>query len=124
MDTIEGSDSSIQIASAVTSYARILLHDLKLKISSDKTNQIMYCDTDSIVTSKPLNPNLLGSDIGMLKNEINELLGKNNEDCYFEEGIFLAPKTYMIKYKTSENSYDYKISFKGIQWDHDEITYF
>ena len=124
MDHIESNDSCIQIASAVTSYARILLHDLKMQ-----TNDVIYCDTDSIVTTKPINIDYLGDEIGLLKNELSVLKKDNSYNIYndssyyFEEGIFLAPKVYIIKYKDLNQKVNYKISFKGIKWNYNEKMY-
>lgn len=124
MDCIESNDSCVQIASAVTSYARILLHELKIN-----TNDVIYCDTDSIVTTKPISINYLGDQIGLLKNEVAVLQKdtcyniSNDSSYYFEEGIFLTPKVYIIKYKDLNQKVDYKISFKGIKWDLNEKIY-
>ena len=87
------SQTAVQIASAITAYARIEIDKWKRKIGEDN---IWYSDTDSLVTNKKIETS---KKIGGLKLE--------NEVKY---GIFLAPKTYMIKTK-DEN---YKFIFKGV----------
>jgi hypothetical protein len=72
--------SNVAIASAVTAYARIVMIPLKLDPNT------LYTDTDSIFTSKPIDPSLLGDDLGKLKDELN---GKVIKEAYF-----LGPKKY------------------------------
>ena len=57
--------SNVAIASAVTSYARI--HMMQFKNNHD----IFYTDTDSIITSKPLDKSLIGNKIGLMKDELS-----------------------------------------------------
>ena len=78
-------DVSIAIASAVTSYARIHITKIKLDIVN-KGDKIYYSDTDSIVTNKPLNPDLEGKEIGLFKLEHN-----------IATGYFITSKTYYLK---------------------------
>lgn len=77
-------DVSIAIASAVTSYARIIITKTKLDIIN-KGGNIYYSDTDSIVTNTPLNPELVGKNIGLFK------LVHTIKKAYFITG-----KTYII----------------------------
>lgn len=73
---------SIAIASAVTAYARI--HMNRLKRLPGIT--VCYTDTDSLVTTTPLDPEYVGKDIGLMKLETE-----------IREGIFIAPKVYYIE---------------------------
>ena len=66
--------SNVSIASAITSYARIYM--MKFKINSD----VYYTDTDSIFTKTKINPNLIGKELGLMKEELNGLTIKK---CYF-----------------------------------------
>jgi DNA polymerase type B, organellar and viral len=50
--------SNVAIASAITSYARIIMHPYLL------LSNIIYSDTDSIFTIKPLDPKLINKSIG------------------------------------------------------------
>jgi DNA polymerase elongation subunit (family B) len=73
---------SVAIASAITAYARI--HINKLKHMKGLT--VIYTDTDSIVTTTPIDSKYIGSEIGQLKLET---------EIY--EGLFAAPKVYYIE---------------------------
>jgi hypothetical protein len=78
---------SVAISAAVTAYARIFMAQTQLDILK-KGNNIFYTDTDSIVTDKPLNPELVDPKIlGKFKLEYNGLL---------KEGYFLANKFYCL----------------------------
>lgn len=66
--------SNVAIAAAVTSYARI--HMIPFKIDPNT----LYTDTDSYFTTKPIDPTLLGLDIGLMK---DELKGQVIEEAYF-----------------------------------------
>lgn len=66
--------SNVAIASAITSYARIHMIQFKLDDS------IYYSDTDSIFTDKPLDLNLIGKDLGLMKDELN---GSEIKEAYF-----------------------------------------
>lgn len=73
---------SIQIASAITAYARIYMHKLKDKFKSS----LYYSDTDSLVLDKPLDSTgISSSTLGCLKLE-----------CKISEGLFVSPKFYYI----------------------------
>ena len=56
--------SNVAIAAAVTSYARIIMNPYKLDPNT------LYTDTDSAFTTKPINPNLLGIELGEMKDEL------------------------------------------------------
>jgi hypothetical protein len=64
--------SNVAIAAAVTGYARI--HMIKIKVlCSELGIKILYSDTDSLITNKPLPSNLIGKNLGELKDESNKL---------------------------------------------------
>jgi len=92
---------NISIASAITSYARIYMS----KYLSNNLLDIYYTDTDSIFTKTPLDPQLLGTNLGQFKLE-----------KYFSEIIFLAPKVYIGKYLINNVEHELtKIKgFKGL----------
>ncbi len=89
-----------QISGFITSYGRCLLYEYMEKVG---TNNVYYCDTDSIVTDVQLDDKYIGTDIGQMKLEA-ELL----------QGIFLLPKVYAIKNK----NYETIIRAKGMQADY------
>jgi len=81
----KSSFSPIQIASAITSYARIIIH----KYKSDSNNVIYYSDTDSIFCKYPLHKRYVSdSKLGFMK-----YCGK------IKEAYFIAPKLYACIYK-------------------------
>ena len=55
--------ANVAIAAAITAYARIHMNQFK------QNNHIIYTDTDSIITTKPLSENLLGNELGMFNDE-------------------------------------------------------
>lgn len=75
------SKTSIGIASAVTSYARVHMSQFKYPSSQYK---LYYTDTDSIYIDKPLDDSLV-SDVE---------LGKFKLEHVFKEAVFLGPKIY------------------------------
>lgn len=72
--------SNVAIASAITSWARIIMFPYLL------LPFVLYSDTDSIFTSSPIDPILIGKEIGKFKDEMNGLI--------IQEAIFLGPKRY------------------------------
>ena len=76
------------IASAITAYARIYMHNF----INDSSLNVYYTDTDSIVSEKKL-PSHLVSDIE---------IGKFKLVYSIEEAYFLSPKQYAIKINSNE----------------------
>jgi hypothetical protein len=85
-------NSSVPIASAIASYARIYINKYKLEYEKD----LIYSDTDSLVLSKEINKKYVGTEIGKMKLEYQ-----------IKEGYFINPKTYYLL--TNDN----KEIFKG-----------
>ncbi len=80
-----------QVGAYVTSYARMLLHRAIMDAAKNGA-QIAYCDTDSIVTNKPLSTEIVHPDkVGLWKLE-KEL----------KRGIFIEPKMYYLELKNSD----------------------
>jgi len=99
--------SNVAIASAVTSYARITMIPYIL------SGGVYYTDTDSIFTSKPLKPHLIGLDLGLMKDELN--------GCVIEEAYFLDIKKYGYWYLDKEGNRVEKSVIAGIP--RDSITF-
>ena len=101
--------SCIQIASAITSYARIrLLSDI---YTFKKNNiDVVYYDTDSVFVNKPINKDLINNNIGYYK------LENIIKDCYF-----LAPKLYSYSKESDETTGKKIIKFKGISYNEKEL---
>jgi len=77
--------TSVPISAAVTSYARIYISKIKLKIMANG-GKIFYSDTDSIVTSQKLPESLVN----------DKELGKFKLEHVIKKGIFISGKTYCL----------------------------
>lgn len=132
-------ECNVAIAAAICSYARIKLYKLFVDIQNAQ-EEIIYCDTDSVVTTCCIeeNPMLkdkwmgssLGKDLGTLKNEIVECIEKYNKKnptsplparLSFQQAIIISPKLYYI------SAYEDKIvkkAHKGYkETEEDKVTY-
>jgi len=108
--TIDSSKNiSVSISSAISSYSRIFMSNIKMKLIKDGI-KIFYTDTDSLFTNKYLNKNLIGTKIGQWKLEYD-----------FDEAVFLAPKVYggIIKKDKTEitkiKGFKNKVSYKNLK---------
>lgn len=72
--------SNVAIAAAVTAYARITMIPFKINPAT------LYTDTDSAFTSEPIDPSLIGPELGMMKDELKGQV--------IEEAYFIGPKKY------------------------------
>jgi hypothetical protein len=100
--------SNVAIASAVTSYARI--HMIKLKLFCIKLGiNILYSDTDSMITDRPLPPHMIGDELGLMKDELNGFV--------IEEAYFLGIKQYGYYYFDSKGDRIEKSVFAGVTRD-------
>jgi hypothetical protein len=74
---------AVHIASAITAYARIHMHKLKMKY----VDNLYYSDTDSLITDIELDDNLVSdTQIGLFKLEYK-----------IKRAIFIAPKLYYME---------------------------
>lgn len=90
----------VQVAAYVTSYARLVLLD-RAREQAEKGN-IYYCDTDSLVTDTPLNPEYVH----------HSKLGYWDLEAKILEAAFIQPKVYSERTTESVN-----IKFKGVTRD-------
>ena len=93
--------ANVAISSAVTAYARIQM------ISFKTDGSCVYTDTDSVFSCNKLNGNFIGSELGLMKDELNGLIIK--------EGYFLGIKKYGYKYLDKNNNLVTKATFAGIE---------
>lgn len=87
----------VQVGAYVTSYARIVLLDALRKMS--EVGEVYYCDTDSIVCSHPMPPEMVddkGLGLWQLEGELYS-------------GLFIQPKVY-----TEDKVDGETIKFKGV----------
>lgn len=98
----------VQVASYVTSYARLeLLKALRLANSKERGSHVYYCDTDSVVTDKPLPDNIVHSTrLGAFKLESQPL-----------KAIFLKPKVYAEVVENKKGGTETFVKFKGVSKD-------
>lgn len=94
------SNSNVAIASAVTSYAR--MHMITFKTNYN----VIYTDTDSIFTTDKLPDELIGSELGLMKDEL--------DGGIIEAGYFLGIKQYGFKY-TDNGQIKEKSVFAGVK---------
>ena len=91
----------VQIGAYVTSYARLILLDALRQQS--EIGEVYYCDTDSIVCEKPMDPAKVD----------NRKLGFWGLENVLKSGVFLQPKVYALE--RSDESFKFK--FKGVSKD-------
>jgi hypothetical protein len=99
--------SNVAIASAVTSYARIVMIEFKT-LCQELNIAIYYTDTDSFFTDKPLPENLIGKDLGLMKDELDGLT--------IDKAYFLGIKKYGYRF-IKDNQVINKSVFSGIERD-------
>ncbi|KAK9741136.1 hypothetical protein RND81_03G084400 [Saponaria officinalis] len=85
-------NAAVQIAAAITAYARIHMHQY---VSRD---DCYYTDTDSVVLGKPLPDDLISSTV----------LGKFKLEDILTQGRFLAPKAYLYWEEDGSNVKKFK----------------
>jgi DNA polymerase type B, organellar and viral len=93
--------SNVAIAAAVTAYARIHMIYYKLLPGT------VYTDTDSIFTTDILPEHLIGSDLGLMKDELNGLT--------IQEGLFLGLKKYGYWYLDKDGNRIEASVFAGVK---------
>lgn len=103
-NTYSLSSCAVQIASSITSYARIKMFSYKECID----NKIFYCDTDSLFTTADLSK-YVSNDIGSLKLEYK-----------IDKAYFLSPKFYYVKTKDGDEI----IKSKGLKYNSLNELYF
>ena len=93
--------SNVAIASAITAYARINMIPYKIHPNT------IYTDTDSIITTSKLPDNLLGKELGLMKDELN--------GCVISEILVLGCKQYGYYYIDSEGNRIERSIWAGVE---------
>jgi hypothetical protein len=114
-------DTNVAIAAAITSYARMHLHDIFEAIAS-VGGTVIYCDTDSIICdidlsahpeiAKKLRPDGVGATLGGLKNELGMLHGR---DLPFQKVTIVGCKSYRCEGLRADGSTLTMEKLKGYQ---------
>lgn len=99
------SKSAVQIASAVTAYARIYMH----KLYTHYSDSLYYTDTDSLFLSKQANS----------ENVSENELGKLRFEGKIYNGYFIAPKAY--SFETYDDSNNLVVTTKMSGFPTDQI---
>lgn len=107
-DSVHADTIQVQVGAYVTSYARLVLLDALRKQAAKGT--VYYCDTDSIVCSAPLPPEMIDP----------YEIGKWDLEAELYSGLFLQPKVYTENKKMTEKQIkkglteNRTIRFKGV----------
>jgi hypothetical protein len=96
--------ANVAISSAVTAYARI--HMISFKTDGSCV-PVRLLRTDSVFSGNNLNGNFIGSELGLMKDELNGLSIK--------EGYFLGIKNYGYQSLDKNNNLVTKSTFAGIE---------
>ena len=104
-DTNRMVKSNVGIASAVTAYARIYMSQFKNRTDF----KLLYTDTDSIMIDRPLPEDLIGKELGLMKDELSGLSIK--------EAYFLGIKQFGYWYKDKQGNRIEKSVFAGVKRD-------
>jgi hypothetical protein len=97
----------VRFSSYIAARSRVTLSEAMRNIGHE---HIYYIDTDSIFTDKELGEEFISTKLGKWK------VDKPN----IQEGIFIAPKTYYLKYKDDDNNIKKIFKAKGL--DKDRMT--
>lgn len=93
------SASNVCLAMSVSANARIHMHKLR-KICESEGIKVLYTDTDSLFTDSEISSEHIGSDIGKLKLEYDNI----------KEAYFLGAKVYGLRLSNGKDI----IKFKGV----------
>ena len=86
--SVRGVPSAVQIAAAISGYARMSINSFK----NIKDNLCFYSDTDSVVLQEELASEYVGLNLGQMKLEFD-----------IEEGIIIREKLYALRDKKGKN---------------------
>ncbi|XP_074596429.1 uncharacterized protein LOC141857628 [Brevipalpus obovatus] len=108
-----GSNTSLAVASFVTSYARLELFNYMKEIESIRPGSLIYFDTDSLVYSRKLADREIesGDHLGQLKDEI---LSDYGSGASIQEFVTCGPKNYAFNVRLADGTIKSKIKTKGI----------
>jgi hypothetical protein len=101
--------ANVAIASAITSRAQMIMMDYKNNPNFD----VLYTDTDSIFTNKPLPDHLVGDGLGQMK---NETLDKFGVEC-IDKACFVGLKKYGLIVTDKDGAKHESSTFAGVPKD-------
>lgn len=107
---------NVALASAITAYARIYMQQFKTK---EWMPHIYYTDTDSIFIDKPIDPSMIGPELGLMKNEMEgisrALLPGAGYQGRIDRAYFLGLKQYAYQYTDLQGETMTKSTFAGVK---------
>lgn len=115
-------DGCVAIAAAITSLARIKLHEIITDLASKQDAEIYYMDTDSVICSVDLSANddlvqkyrgdakKSGKNLGGLKNEVGM---ENGRDMKITDLVVMGNKQYAYSYVQTKK----KIDENGVEFE-------
>lgn len=98
------SNTNYQLAAFVSMWGRVMLHKKVLAVHGQR---VLYCDTDSgiIYLREGDAIPFMGDKIGDLTDEVPGMVkGKGFVNPYIDEAVFIAPKTYALQIRCSEDA--------------------
>ena len=105
LDRFNNIKANVAIASAVTSYARINMIHLKMRLIQ-MGYTLYYSDTDSLFIDKPLPESFINNELGGLKDELKGMI--------ISKAYFLGSKKYGYQIKLPDGSLSDHSVFAGI----------
>ncbi len=109
--------SLVRFASYITALARTALSEIMRDVGHEN---VYYCDTDSIFTSKKPSAALLSqTELGKWKQETNK---KTGNICDIIAADFLAPKSYMYEIDTKKDNTEKDLTKKAKGHRESDIT--
>lgn len=125
---------NVALSAAITSIARMRIHDIITSIEAIPDMKVFYWDTDSVATNCDIAkfPDLMkkfawdgmqdfskmGLELGSLKNEAMGIYKDHQipvtEQPFFDRGIFLLPKLYLLEKNLPDGRVYSKGASKGI----------
>ena len=112
-------NTSVVVAAFITAYARLLLlREMRLLHASGQ--EVLYCDTDSIVYVERTNS--YRPDIGpFLGQSSDEIVGEYGLGATITEFYTTGPKSYCYRVRRADGSLDTKIKRKGLTLNLDSL---
>ncbi len=100
--------ANVALAAAATSYAQVIMAEYKV-LCAKLGIKVLYSETDSLITDKPLPNYLIGRNIGLMKDDL--------EDGIIIKGYLFGIKKYGYVYKDKEGNLHTKSVFSGVSRD-------